>query len=60
MSDRAKQLAEDHWAYIESLLAAHDTPLDIIDLCKFHYISAAIHFHGHGVEDANNVVYIEE
>lgn len=54
MSDRAKELADAHWQYIESLLKAHKVLSLDIEIVGFHYRTAFIHGHGHGVEDAIN------
>lgn len=48
------KLIDDHWSYIEALLKAHDTDKDIIEVAKFHYKSAGIHFWKHAME------YVEE
>jgi len=48
----AKQLAEEHWAYVKKVIMLHeqaDSEINI-DMIGFHYISAAIHFFGHGYE----------
>lgn len=49
--DPAKELAEAHWGYVESLLTAHQVKAELIDNAKFHYISAFVHGYKHAVED---------
>lgn len=49
------ETAEKHWSYIESLLKAHEST-SAIALIKFHYITAFIHGHKHGMDDALNMV----
>ena len=49
LKNPSKQLAEDHWGYIESLLKAHGYDGDL-GVVSFHYKSAFIHGFKHGVE----------
>jgi hypothetical protein len=56
-TERAKQLAEDHWnGYVSPLICNHAkedhlySHEDMLRLCKFHYLTASVHFFGHGVE----------
>jgi len=66
LKERAKQLADEHWEYVESLLNNEYVPLcshgdldelsmNYIEKVGFHYRSAAIHFYKHGVQDALRV-----
>ena len=48
---RATDLAKAHWNYIEALLKEHGVEGGEIDRIGFHYRSALVHGHGHGVED---------
>ena len=48
--DKAKEMAEAHWQYVESVLVAHTEVAHVIERCKLHYISAFIHGYKHGVE----------
>ena len=51
-TNRASQLANDHWeGYVKQLLVAHGHPAELVKIIGFHYISSAIHFYKHGVED---------
>ena len=52
----AKEMAEQHWSYVQSVIlhSNPDTPDHILELIKFHYITAGIHFYGHGWEDAKD------
>lgn len=45
------EMAERHWGYIESLLRAHMTAEEQIDIARHHYVSAFTHGYGHGWED---------
>ena len=49
-----KKLANDHWKYIEGVLATHNENYLVIEKIKFHYISALIHGFKHGVEYATS------
>lgn len=46
----SKQLAEEHWGYIEALLKAHEEEYNIKQI-EFHYKSAFIHGYKHAIED---------
>lgn len=49
----AKEIAENHWEYIEKvILLEHLGPVNL-DRIKFHYITALIHGFCHGVEAAD-------
>ena len=50
--NRAEELAEAHWKYIEAVLNNHGVDPNLIDRVGYHYITAMIHGYGHGVEDA--------
>ena len=50
MSKISKELAKQHWKYIEKLLRIHGESEDIIEKIKFHYIEAFKHGFKHGVE----------
>ena len=50
--DQSKELAENHWSYIQSLLETHGTLDDVMDRIEFHYKTAFLHGYGHGQEDA--------
>lgn len=61
MKDRAKNLANDHWdKYVGALVAVHSakdrlyTHDEMMEIAEFHYKTASIHGHGHGVEDERN------
>ena len=55
MENRAEELAQAHWDYIESLLKAHEVIAEEIQTAEFHYISAFIHGYKHGVEDSGKL-----
>lgn len=46
----AKKLAEDHWSYVQDVLASHGVDAETIKTSEFHYKSAFIHGFKHGVE----------
>lgn len=46
----SKQLADEHWGYIEALLKAHEEEFNIKQI-EFHYKSAFIHGYKHAMED---------
>lgn len=46
-----REMAERHWGYIESLLRAHLTAEEQIDVARHHYLTAFVHGYGHGWED---------
>jgi len=48
---RANKLAEAHWAYIEALLSAHEQGEPVLNMVKFHYVSAFEHGYKHALED---------
>ena len=49
----SKQMAGEHWSYVESLIRITnpDLPKRIIDMMRFHYTTAMVHGYGHGYED---------
>lgn len=51
MEQRAKELAEAHWKYIESLLLTHGESLDVVNKIGFHYVSSMVHGYKHGYCD---------
>ena len=48
--DKAKELAEAHWSYVEKVLLTTDPHVDVT-VAKFHYISAFIHGFKHAYEE---------
>jgi hypothetical protein len=56
---RAQALADEHWAYVRSLLAAHgdySDPEHELSRIEFHYKSAMIHGYKHGVDDRERAI----
>lgn len=58
--DRAHILAEEHWAYVAGLIAAHNQAMDPDEkkdmrVLEFHYKSAMVHGYKHGQQDAKQV-----
>jgi hypothetical protein len=49
-TERAKQLARNHWGYIEATLATHGVQQEELTIIGHHYTTAMIHGFGHGVE----------
>lgn len=47
-----KQLARDHWSYIESILIAHGVSDEHRAIAQKHYIDAMQHGFKHGIEYA--------
>lgn len=45
--ERAKELANFHWCYIEELLKLHGEHEDVIERIGFHYRSSMIHGYLH-------------
>lgn len=45
-----EELANAHWAYVESVLNAHGVDDETIEQCGFHYKTAMVHGFKHGVE----------
>lgn len=54
--NRVKETAHQHWSYVESLILKHQPKIsqEVLEQIKLHYTTAAIHFYGHGWEDAKN------
>ena len=50
MNEISKQLASNHWNYIEKLLKTHVEDGYSISVISFHYQTAFIHGFKHGVE----------
>ena len=55
-NNRAKELAEAHWGYIQKVLGTHDVSNSQIEKIKFHYITSFIHGYKHGVEDTEDKI----
>ena len=47
--------AEEHWSYIGALLKKHESNSNIA-LIKFHYITAFIHGHKHGMKEMEDLI----
>lgn len=56
-AERAKQLAEDHWQYVEATLKIHGCYEEELKKAAHHYLTAAQHFYLHAVEDTNNGLF---
>jgi len=53
-TDRATELAEAHWSYVQGVLEATSAlSQEEIDMCAFHYISAFEHGYKHAREDCD-------
>ena len=58
--DRIKELVDAHWSYMEKVLSTGQdkqqtfTWDQMMEIRKWDYTSSAIHFYGHGYEDAVN------
>jgi hypothetical protein len=52
-ASRGKQLAGDHWSYVERTLMTHGVQIgsDIMRVSRFHYTQAFEHGYKHGCED---------
>ena len=57
---RAKELAEQHWKYIKSLLVNHSVNPAEIEIIGFHYKTAFLHGYKHGANDQYNEAYDEQ
>lgn len=55
--ERAKQLAEEHWGYVKVTLCVHGVDDEVLQVVQHHYLTAAVHFHFHGVEDERNGMF---
>lgn len=51
MMNRAEELAEAHWEYIEGILAVHNVTIAEITACGYHYKTAFVHGYKHALED---------
>lgn len=49
--NRAEELAEAHWGYIEGILAVHNVTIAEITACGYHYKAAFVHGYKHALED---------
>lgn len=49
--DRAKSLADSHWAYLADVIRLEGAHSDDIKRIGFHYRSAFVHGYGHALED---------
>jgi len=47
--EKARELAEAHWSFIEELLKTHGESEEVIRKCEFHYKSAFIHGFKHAL-----------
>lgn len=52
--EKAKQLAQEHWNYLEQLLLTHNIPVEQINIIGFHYKTAFIHGYKHSQEDCED------
>jgi pantothenate kinase len=50
-----KQLAEQHWSYVESVLKSHGESAEIMEKCGFHYKTAFLHGYKHAIEVKNDI-----
>ena len=57
---RIQELVDAHWSYVEKVLSIGQDKYraftwdQMMEIRKWDYTSAAIHFYGHGYEDAVN------
>ena len=49
--DHPSALASEHWAYVESVLRAHQVHGTVVDVCGHHYRTAFIHGYKHAMEE---------
>ncbi len=54
---RVKKLANDHWSHIEGVLIAHGQTGFVIDVCKYHYLTAFLRGYKHAIEDSDAGLY---
>lgn len=52
--NQAKQLSEEHWSYIASLLKAVGIPEELIEKYGFMYRTSMVHGYKHGFEESTN------
>ena len=57
--ERAKELANAHWEYVEDLLHTHLHPTAEVRKINFHYQSAFEHGYKHAIEDIKTKEVIE-
>ena len=48
---KARDLAEEHWKYVEGILNLYNEDKDTISKLKYHYIETFIHGMKHGFDD---------
>jgi hypothetical protein len=59
---RIKELVEAHWSYVQKVLSSGQDKTQtftwdqVMEMRKWDYTSAAIHFYGHGFEDAKGEI----
>jgi len=47
-----EELATKHWdEYVGKVLKAHGESDEVIAKCKFHYVTSAVHFAKHALEE---------
>ena len=51
--EKAKELAEEHWEWLEPILLPHYSPVAIATM-KYLYITAMVHGIKHGQEASND------
>jgi hypothetical protein len=56
-SAKAKELARDHWGYVQDVLRLHGQSDELINIVGFHYIAAMIHGVKHGIELERNGLF---
>jgi len=44
------KLADAHWEYVKSVLEAHSEDENVIEKIGFHYKTAFVHGHKHGLQ----------
>ena len=49
-NNTAKELSNEHWRYIKSLLETHKIDEEVIKQIGFHYTTAFVHGWKHGIE----------
>lgn len=50
-TEKSIELADAHWNYyVSKILFAHNIPIEVINICGFHYKSAFVHGFKHGIE----------
>ena len=56
-SERASQLAIDHWTYVESVIRVRGADEQTIKECGHHYKTSFEHAYGHAIEDERNGLF---